>query len=614
MHHNFLFIKKAKYIFLILFIYSCGSGGSSSNNSIQNISISINLNGLKSPSYSYESQVIEISSNIPECVFAISLQDEEMYKIHQLQTADNKKFYFRNPISLLTTANFQLNISTVSSVDCPAAEKSFNLQVDKYPTQYALVPDNIIDLKTDIYEVSDIGFGGIIITDTFSATICYPTPNDCTTYENSLFGQDAHNMVQGDFNGDGHEDFAVAWAFFPHTIEPAQKVNAPINIFLNDGEGRFAEDLNIYSTGKPPNHPSAYRSIAADFNGDGIDDIFLGSMGIQYRSEDYSQNFINPHPHLLLLSNDEGKFDDKSSQIEDQNNGNGQLCNFAHDASSGDPDADGDIDIFACNILNINDGQGNFSIHEYINLDWQRQNQYGNPMSSVIADLNNDSYDDIIFWNFDNRASWSSADEGYILLSNNSSDIENWTKIALPVGPFGFDRNKYNHAVAGDINSDGFTDIVVAITRDLPYYEGAYLQILLNDGTGKLIDATESNFSNQPRSLTHHGEGNIYLRDMNLDGSLDIVHSTRDYNSGYHGAHIAMNDGTGKFKSMENSKLPNRPDPGFNNYDYLMKGLPINADNEACLDFISVTDVGWENNQNETSNYFFTVINTNCNF
>jgi hypothetical protein len=148
----------------------------------------------------------------------------------------------------------------------------------------------------------------------------------------------------------------------------------------------------------------------------------------------------------------------------------------------------------------------------------------------------------------------------------------------------------------------------------LPYYEGAYIQILINDGLGKLIDMTDTNFLNQPRSNSHHGEGNIYLRDMNLDGYMDIVHSTRDYNSGYHGAHIAINDGMGKFTSIENSKLPNKPDPGYNNYDFLMKGFPINADNEACLDFISVTDAGWENNQSETSNYFFTVINTNCNF
>jgi len=254
-------------------------------------------------------------------------------------------------------------------------------------------------------------------------------------------------------------------------------------------------------------------------------------------------------------------------------------------------------------------------MHDFINLDWQRQNQYGNPMSSVMTDLNNDSFDDIIFWNFDNRSNWSSADEGYILLSDNSSNIENWTKIPVPVGPFGYDRNKYNHAVAGDINNDGFTDIVVAVTRDLPYYEGAYIQILINNGLGELIDMTESNFPSQARSDSHHGEGNIYLRDMNLDGSLDIIHSTRDYSSGHHGAHIAINDGMGNFVSIGNSRLPNKPDPGFNNYDFLMKALPINADDESCLDFISVTDAGWENSgEIETSNYFFTVLNTNCSF
>ena len=235
-------------------------------------------------------------------------------------------------------------------------------------------------------------------------------------------------------------------------------------------------------------------------------------------------------------------------------------------------------------------------------------------MSSLMTDLNNDGFDDILFWNFDNRGSWSDADEGYILLSNNSRNINEWSKVVLPVGPFGFDRNKYNHAAAGDINNDGFQDVVVAVTRDLPYYEGAYIQVLVNDGKGKLLDVTDENFSKQPRSENHHGEGNIYLRDMNLDGYIDIIHSTRDYSSGYHGAHIAINDGSGKFISLQNTDLPNRPDPGYNNYDFLMKSLPINIDDEACIDFISVTDVGWNNSEEETSNYFFSVMNIDCNF
>tara|TARA_Y100001933_G_scaffold212787_1_gene218082 strand:+ start:197 stop:1948 length:1752 start_codon:yes stop_codon:yes gene_type:complete len=577
-------------------------------------SLSINVSGLESPSVSYQKQILDVTSNNSNCNFEISLLNSDFHNIHFVKTSDNRKFEFRNPIINSNQENFILKVSSIQNADCPMEVNELNLSVVKYPTKYNLIPENIDKLKTNFYQVSDIGFDGIIIKDTFSATECYPTPNDCTFYDNQLFGQDAHNMIVGDFNGDGFEDFAVAWTFFPHTIDPDQKINAPINIYLNNGEGRYEENLNIYTNNEPPEHPFAYRMIAADFNNDGIDDIFAGSMGIQYRSSDYSENYINPHPHLLLLSNSEKKFEDASHKIEDRNNGNGQLCNFAHDASAGDPDGDGDTDVYACNILNINDGNGNFVMHEYINLEWQRENKYGNPMSSLMTDLNNDSFDDIIFWNFDNRSTWSDVDEGYILLSNNSSDIKNWSRLVLPSGPFGYDRNKYNHAASGDLNNDGFEDVVVSITRDLPYYEGAYIQILINDGNGELLDMTNTNFPAQPRSDSHHGEGNIYLRDMNLDGNLDIIHSTRDYSSGYHGAHIAINDGNGNFLSMDNSDLPMRPDPGNNNYDYLMKALPLNIDNEGCLDFISVTDVGWENSSEETSNYFFSVLNVNCNF
>ena len=103
------------------------------------------------------------------------------------------------------------------------------------------------------------------------------TPTGLTSVRNA-------KLEFGDFNGDGFEDFAVAWAYFPHTIEPSQKVNAPLNIYLNDGNGRLMENLDIYQSGTPTNHPFAYRTIAADFNGDGEVDIkdlivFLNLIG-----------------------------------------------------------------------------------------------------------------------------------------------------------------------------------------------------------------------------------------------------------------------------------------------------------------------------------------------
>jgi hypothetical protein len=591
-------------IFCVFFLIACG-GGSTPNPNEDNFEIFVT--GLNISGFSFDKQNISLSSDNNNCRYRVNNDD----LIH-LSSTNNRDFSFRNPIIYSNSENFDLFLSTIPTGNCMSASKTISITVNKFPTQYDAFPANIPDLSTNYYKVNDIGFGGIVITDRFSATICYPTVNDCKTWENTLFGQDAHNMTTGDFNGDGFEDFVVAWALFPHTIEKDQKVNAPINIYLNDKSGRFKEDLSIYNSGEAPKHPFAYRLLAEDFNNDGYDDLFAGSMGIQYRGEDYSQNYINPYPHLLMLSNSNGKLIESSSNIIDDNDGKGMLCGFAHDASAGDPDNDGDIDIYACNVLLINDGLGNFSIHSYINFNWQINNQYGNPMSSLMVDLNNDDYDDLVFWNFDNRQFWSDADEGYILLSNGSADIQSWKKVVLPSGPFGENKNKYNHAASEDFNNDGFKDIVVAVTRDDPYYEGAYIQVLINDGTGKLFDETSSRFPNQFRADKHHGEGNIYTRDMNNDSYIDIIHSTRDYESGYHGAHIAINDGYGNFISVVNADLPYRPDSGGNLYDMLMKGLPINADNSECLDLISVTDVGWGDNEEDTRNYFFTLINLKC--
>ena len=61
-------------IFIIFFLYSCGGGGSSGVEEAQNNLVSINLTGLKSPSYSYENQTINISSNISECRFILKMK------------------------------------------------------------------------------------------------------------------------------------------------------------------------------------------------------------------------------------------------------------------------------------------------------------------------------------------------------------------------------------------------------------------------------------------------------------------------------------------------------------------------------------------------------------
>ena len=587
-----------------VFLFSCSSGGGSLESITQQPEIIINNSSLPERIFSFQRINLEISSNYPSCNYSLNNSD-----IHWITSSGNS-FAFNAPVTTLEEEDFKFVISSISSSNCPAGTKEINFKVKKSNSKFDAIPINNLELKTQHYHISDIGFGGLELQDRYSASICYPTPNDCTTYKNQLFGQDAHNMATGDFNGDDFEDLVVMWAIFPHTIEESKKINAPLHIYLNDGSGHLYEELSLFSNSEFPTHPFGYRLAIEDYNADGIDDIFVGSMGKQVRGEDSIQDYIKPYPHLLILSNQNGTFDDRSSNINDQNNGHGPLCGFAHDSSSGDFDGDGDKDIFACNMLLVNNGFGAFEIHPFIGFEWYSNRM--SPMSSLLTDINNDGYDDILFWNFDNRPLLNSQlDEGTILLSNNTSNIEAWQEINLPKGPFPANRNKYNHAVSGDLNSDGYKDVVVSITRDDPYYEGAYIQILINDQTGSLIDQTTSRFNNQSRFEKHHGEGNIYLRDIDKDGDLDIVHSTRDFISDISGAHLAINDGQGNFISNE-SLLPERPISFSNSTTSLMKGVPIDLDKQGCLDLISTSD-SWSDEEN-TRNYLFSIINIDCSF
>lgn len=419
---------------------------------------------------------------------------------------------------------------------------------------------------------------------------CYPTPDDCTFRPGDWApGYIPGDIYPGDFDGDGDQDVIFVADIGDRVFKSLgsaqdQSYWSTIHLLFNDGAGRLSEDLSKYENEIPPRLPAPYRLEIGDFNNDGIDDAFIGSFGIPKLNAD-NTNYWIPYPHLLLLS--EGgihrQVDILQNEAELQTNLSTRVS-FAHDASSGDVNGDGNLDVFMNAVLYFGDGQGNFDI---VGLNQKEvQTLCCGPQiemvdkthahASTIGDFNNDGFDDVaIFWS--NKATpddewgartWSSLHLGPIRPDNPPYlDQSSWTTLPEPF--FGPDNANYNDADSGDINGDGFDDIVVGSTRKSPYYAGRHVQILVSNGDGTFTDETDARFTNQPRagldaSLqgTGIGEGVIVLKDVNGDGHLDIVDTQAIYGGVnfeiYPRVTLAFNDGNGVFTEVPLDYFPNR--------------------------------------------------------
>jgi hypothetical protein len=344
---------------------------------------------------------------------------------------------------------------------------------------------------------------------TFQPAVDYELPFTC------------FSLAVADFNGDGHPDLAVSGYTLYHN---------GLSVLLNKGNGTFQIPA------APTLKGSFIQIIAADFNGDGKQDLLLNGGYLALGNGDGT--FLNPSiidngamSAAVADFNGDGKLDIVSIPAPEIANGilSVQLGNgdgtfqppvsystFGQGAVAvlaTDLNGDGKADLVAIEgtssdfAILLGNGNGTF----------QASTTYAAglaPVAMAAADFNGDKKIDL--------AAVGGYNQLHVFFGNGDGTLQSpHTFLAQNLSDFGFTTQP----TIGDFNNDGLNDIVVPDTQI---------------GAAVLINAGGGNF-HQP---VHYGPlcAHVAVGDFNSDGNLDMV-------SVGQGINIFLGNGDGTFRT-----------------------------------------------------------------
>ncbi len=531
-----------------------------------------------------------------------------------------------------TEASLTLNIEANISIEANFEKSIVIIQLDQLKiSQPSIVGfnDNTYYHETDQYIISKKGWLGMSPEESHNGGF----------YGNSsrppgVFLQFYSQIFNPDLNGDGLEDIILSTSFSPHTIESTQTI-IPFFSLINNGDGTFKYSQEYFSESFERSNPGSYRSVVSDLNGDGKDDFILGMRGKPVISVIDGGTDASSETPILAISNENGYYDNSQNlvgiypgTISDENDwDSNNIADFVSDRgfALGDFDGDGDDDLFMTEKILTNDGSGNFSISEK-----QLRNEfiprlvdppYSNTYEAHSNDFNNDGFDDLLIVP-DSGFIVRNGGSAWIAMSNGTSNLSEWDKVMLP-DPIYVNNAKLNDIESTDINNDGFIDLIIATTRDNPYYIGKSIQLLKNNSGNGFSDITDSNMENQLKFDQWHGEGDLILKDVNNDSVLDIIHHANNFNRNpiRPGTSIFINNnGYFEIYDVEN-KIPYTAwnqlegygqfidSPYIENDFSLNFAFPVNINKDDLIDFIAIErEVGNDERvPNIVTNVFYTI-------
>ncbi|HSR52398.1 MAG TPA: CRTAC1 family protein [Acidobacteriota bacterium] len=192
-----------------------------------------------------------------------------------------------------------------------------------------------------------------------------------------------------DFDNDGHKDFFVSRTFSPNQL------------FMNNGDGTFSDETS--KSGLAEDCCTTVAS-AADYDNDGDLDLYVGRY-LDPRQQSPSTLYTrNGEPNQLYRNRGDGTFENVTAQAGVGERG---LC---LGTVFGDYDDDGDADLYVANdfgrnTLYRNEGDGTFSD---VTVE-SNTLAYGAGMNASMGDYDNDGDLDIYVTNIRSEIAWLAA-------------------------------------------------------------------------------------------------------------------------------------------------------------------------------------------------------------
>ena len=372
--------------------------------------------------------------------------------------------------------------------------------------------DKAQDASDFLGEVTtDRPLSGIVIENR-DVSLNYPPVAPRIIFDRYWFG---YFWRQHDFNNDGHLDFLYTGTMRPDNVDWGGEDTGGLcgggactgqmpspSLFLNDGNGAYILSDELFADSRKISGFSlARQNLVADFNNDGILDLFVA---------DHAVGTHNGIRDSYYLSQPDGTWTESSETHLSHPN----YRIFDHGGAVGDIDQDGDMDIVLTELKAqltcwMNDGFGKMT---------KRKCGAINAFAIELGDMDGDGDLDIVHAGHEGGGSSPTSiafnnGRGIFKKSRKLPIVKNWSTVP--------------EISLWDL--DGDTDLDIVLSRSGKLYVGTGVQIIENKGSefiSQFIPIIEAPADYVP---VHEGNEwnnfieNFLFKDVDEDGDPDII-------------------------------------------------------------------------------------------